>query len=365
MQKVTINNIDPGAVVVKPIYSDEGILLVPDGVVLHEKGVKRLMDLGVREAFVVYPEAETSRILELYKESPHIDDIVYQKTRIQAKKLMKKVMDRMLPDKSIDIYKISKIVDEIINQILSAKDIILTLSRLRTIDDYTYEHSVNVCVVSLVIGMDLNLQQSELQLLGTGALLHDVGKVCISEDILRKPSSLTNEEYNEVKSHTEMGYKILLESGVSEEVAQIALYHHEKIDGTGYNRSMNGEEIPLLSRIVTLADSYDAMSNDRIYRKRLSPDKVYKEIASLSGYHFDYNITERFLRRIDLFPIGTGVELNTRHKGVVVSQNKFLPQSPVIRIFKNDTDPRNENISTNYVDVDLAKTKYLFIIDTF
>jgi putative nucleotidyltransferase with HDIG domain len=213
--------------------------------------------------------------------------------------------------------------------------------------------------------MDMNIPIQDLKLLGTGALLHDVGKVCISEDILKKPTSLTSEEYNEVKSHTEIGYQILLRSGVSEEAAQIALFHHEKCDGTGYNRKLPLKEIPFLSRIVTVADTYDAMSNDRVYRKKLSPDKVYKEIARLSGCHFDYDIAERFLRRIDLYPIGTGVILNTNHKGIVVSQNKLLPQSPIIRVFKDESDPTNPKDSTIYTDIDLTRTKYLFIKDTF
>lgn len=365
MQKVTINNIVPGAIAAEPIYTEDGVLLVPNGTILNEKGVRRLMDLGIHEAFVVYPESETSIILDLYEESPQMDDIVCKKTRIQAKKLIKKVMEEILPEKTINIDTIGQVVDEIIEQLLSVKEIVLILSRLRTIDDYTYEHCVNVCVVSLIIGFDLKLERPDLKQLGIGALLHDVGKAYISDEILKKPSTLTSEEYNQVKSHTEIGYKILIDSGVSEEAAQIALFHHEKYDGTGYNRSLSGDGIPLLSRIVTLADSYDAMSSDRTYRKRLAPDKIYKEIASLSGYHFDYNIADRFLRRIDLFPIGTGVILNTNHKGVVVGQNKFLPQTPIIRIFKDETDPRNMEGSTNYVDIDLAKTKYLFIKNTF
>ena len=366
MLKVPINSIIPGAVVAKPIYNENGILLVPTGIILDEKGIRRLIGLGIHEAFILYPEHETSKILKQYADSPHMDDIIYHRTRVKAQKLTKKVMNNMLYNqKSINIDKISKIIDEIIGQLLSADDIILTLSRIRTIDDYTYEHSVNVCVVSLIIGIDLNLEQQELKKLGTGALLHDVGKISISEDVLNKPSLLSDEEYNEVKAHTEIGYQMLVNLNISEEVAQIALYHHERYDGTGYNRNLCGEEIPLLSRIVTIADSYDAMSNDRVYRKRLSPDAVYKEIAGLSGHHFDFEITERFLRRIDLFPIGTGVVLNTNHRGIVVSTNKLLPQSPVIRVFRDETNPKQSLSSTNYVDIDLSKTKYLFIKETF
>lgn len=366
MIKVPINSIVPGAVVAKPIYNETGLLLVPTGIILDEKGIRRLIGLGVHEAFILYPELETSKILMKYAESPHIDDIIYHRTRVKAQKLTKKLMTRMLNNqKNINVDKISNIIDEIIDQLLSVDDIILTLSRIRTIDDYTYEHSVNVCVVSLVIGIDLNIEPQKLKQLGTGALLHDVGKISISEDILNKPSTLSAEEYNEVKAHTEIGYQMLLNSGIPEEAAQIALYHHERYDGSGYNRNLCGEEIPVSSRIVTIADSYDAMSNNRVYRRGLSPDVVYKEIAALSGRHFDFDITERFLRRIDLFPVGTGVVLNTNHKGVVVSTNKFLPESPVIRIFKDDTDPKNADNNTNYVDIDLSKTKYLFIKETF
>ena len=366
MIKVPISSIVPGAVVAKPIYNENGLLLVPTGIILDEIGIRRLIGLGVPEAFILYPELETSRILEKYAESPHIDDIIYHRTRVKAQKLTKKLMTRMLDNqKSINVDRVSSIIDEIIDQLLSADDIILTLSRIRTIDDYTYEHSVNVCVVSLVIGIDLNLEPQKLKQLGTGALLHDVGKISIPEDVLNKPSTLSAEEYNEVKAHTEIGYQMLINSGIPEEAAQIALYHHERYDGSGYNRNLCGEEIPILSRIVTIADSYDAMSNNRVYRRGLAPDVVYKEIAALSGVHFDYKITERFLRRIDLFPVGTGVVLNTNHKGVVVSANKLLPQSPVIRIFRDDTDPKNAYNNANHVDIDLSKTKYLFIKETF
>jgi len=364
VQKVTINDIIPGAVVAKPIYNERGILLVPTGIILDEKGINKLAELDIREAFILYPEQDTSKILKQYAKSPHVDEIIYHRTRVKAQKLTKKVM-QTIGQKGVNIDKISDIIDEILSQLLSSDNIILTLSRIRTIDDYTYEHSVNVCVVSLVIGIDLNLPPEDLKQLGTGALLHDVGKISISEDVLNKPSSLTENEFNEVKAHTVIGYQMLLDAGISQEAAMIALCHHERYDGSGYNRNLAGEEIPLLSRIVTLADSYDAMSNDRVYKKKLSPDVVYKEIARLSGRHFDYTISERFLRRIDLYPVGTGVVLNTNHKGVVVFANKLLPQSPVIRVFRDGTNPKNAGKSINYVDIDLSKTKYLFIKGTF
>lgn len=361
MQKITIEEIISGAVVAKDIYNDEGVMLVPKGTVLKDGFARRLEEIGVDELFIERSEQDKVRILEQYQNTPHIDDIIYEKTREQAQKQIRKTMIKLTAMSRINIENIADIIDDIIEQLLSKKDIILTLSRLRSIDNYTYEHSVNVCVTSLMIGIDLSLDKFSLKNLGLGAILHDVGKVGISEDILKKASKLTTDQFEIVKSHTEYGYRILLNSNVSQEAAQIALYHHERYDGTGYNGKLKGTEIPLLSRIVTVADAYDAMSNDRVYKKRMAPDKVYKEIATLGGRHFDVNIAEKFLHRLDIYPIGTGVILNTNLRAVVVSQNKLLPESPCVRAFKKE----RKSIKVSFVDIDLAKADDTFIIGTF
>lgn len=361
MQKVAIENIIPGSVVAQDIYNDEGVMLVPKGTVIKDGFSRRLEEIGVDELFVERTERDNKKILEKYQNFRHIDDIIYQKTREQAQKLIKKTMIKLSSMGHINANNISELIDDIIEQLLSKKEVVLTLSRLRSIDNYTYEHSVNVSVTSLMIGIDLGLNKFTLKNLGLGAILHDVGKVGVSEDILKKTSRLTKEQFEAVKSHTEYGYRMLLNSNVSEEAAQIALYHHEKYDGTGYNGRLRGEEIPLLSRIVTIADAYDAMSNDRVYKKKMPPDKVYREIASLGGKHFDLSIAGCFLHRLDLYPVGTGVVLNNRLKGIVIAQNKLLPESPCVRIFS-----RNEStFKMQYVDIDLAVTDALYISGTF
>lgn len=361
MQKVAIENIIPGSVVAKDIYNDEGVMLVPKGTVIKDGFSRRLEEIGVDELFIERTEQDNNKIIEKYQNFKYIDDVIYQKTREQAQKLIKKTMIKLSSMGHINANNISELIDDIIEQLLSKKEVVLTLSRLRSIDNYTYEHSVNVSVTSLMIGIDLGLDKFTLKNLGLGAILHDVGKVGVSEDILKKTSRLTKEQFEVVKNHTEYGYRMLVNSNVSEEAAQIALYHHEKYDGTGYNGRLKGEEIPLLSRIVTIADAYDAMSNDRVYKRKMPPDKVYREIASLGGKHFDLSIAGCFLRRLDLYPVGTGVVLNNRLKGIVIAQNKLLPESPCVRIFS-----RNENtFKMQYVDIDLAVTDALYISGTF
>ncbi len=361
MQKILIDDISPGSVIAKDILNHEGVMLIPKGTILRDKFISQLHEIGVEEILVEENEQESAQRIKEIQKSMNIDEIIFEKTRIQAQMQIKKLMVKFSTMNHMNLDKIKYLVEDIIEQLLLKKDIVLTLSRLRSIDNYTYEHSVNVCVLSLIVGIDLNLDRDSLKNLGIGAILHDIGKVGVSEGILKKPSRLTEKEFEEVRRHTQYGYDILTNTNISEEAAQIALCHHEKYDGTGYNRRLKGESIPLYSRIVAVTDVYDAMSNDRVYKKKMSPDKVFKEIARMGNKHFDREIMEKFVRHLSLYPTGTGVILNTNHRGIVIEQNRLLPESPIIRLFKKD---KSSNRSS-FVDVDLSTTRYLFIKDTF
>lgn len=361
MQKICIDDISPGTIVAKDIYNSHGIMLVSKGTVIMDRFIHQLEDIGINEVYVEDDPGAESAMLEEEQRKLPIEDIIYEKTRVQAHMQVKKIMVRYSAHSHINIDKINNIVESIIEQLLSRKEILLTLSQLRSIDDYTYEHSVNVSVLSIIVGIDLSLGGESLGNLGTGAMLHDIGKAIISDSLLRKPSKLTSLEFDEIKKHTEYGYEILTSIDLPEEAASIALYHHEKYDGSGYPRKLKGDGIPLFSRIVAIADVYDAISNDRVYKRKLSPDKVYRQIAQLGGTHFDPDIMEKFVSHLTLYPTGSGVILNTNHKGIVVGQNKLLPQSPIVRIFRKD----RSDLSKLYTDVDLSQTKFLFIKETF
>ena len=394
MQRIDLNEISPGSTIAKDVFNSSGTMLVSKGTVVMDRFIKQLEDIGIRELYVEdtpdnYQECldeeeeesgdnmgdldgdipadsandieKNQKLAEEGKKKLPIDDVIYEKTRVQAHMQVKKIMIRYSAHSHINIDRIHKIIENIIEQLLSRREIVLTLSQLRSIDDYTYEHSVNVSVLSLIVGIDLRLERSELENLGTGAMLHDIGKAVIPDNVLKKPSKLTNSEFNEIKKHTEYGYEILSSIELPEEVASIALHHHEKYDGSGYPNKLKGDEIPLFSRIVAVADVYDAISNDRVYKRKLSPDKVYRQIAQLGTSHFDPDIMEKFVSHLALYPNGSGVILNTNHRGIVIAQNKLLPQSPVIRIFRKDVS----DLSNLYTDIDLSQTKFLFIKDTF
>lgn len=162
-------------------------------------------------------------------------------------------------------------------------------------DSYTRGHSDRVSKYSVLIGEKLGLSKHDLELLKIGGLFHDIGKIGIPDNILLKTDKLTNDEYEEIKKHPSIGAHILENSSIFENIIPIVLYHHEKYDGTGYPKRLKGKDIPLLARIVAVADSFDAMTSKRAYRNSLPLDVVKLEFEKYSGTQFDPRIVEVFL----------------------------------------------------------------------
>lgn len=361
MQKHFIGGVIPGSIIAQDVYGSDGVLLIKKGSMFREQYIPRFIDAGVQEIFVEENGSMTPETVMTIRRSLNIQDVIHDKTRTHAQNQIKKTMMKFKSVSGSDVQKIGQIVEDMIEQLLDKKDFVFALSQLRSVDDYTYQHSVNVGVLSLIIGIDLGLEKEALRHLGMGAILHDIGKIMVPEDIIKKPAKLTSEEFQEVKRHTEYGYDILIQTSIPEEAAKIALHHHEKFDGTGYSRGLKNTKIPLFARIVAVADVYDAMSNDRVYQRKSPPDKVFREITHLGEKHFDTHIMETFAKHINIYPTGTGIVLNTGHRGIVLYQNKLYPESPIVRVFL----PKEHNPKRLYFDMDLsANTKY-FIVETF
>lgn len=361
MQKHFINGVTPGAIIAEDVIGRDGVLLLKKGSVFREQHKSRFKEAGVNELYIENTGPMTKETIDHIQNALNLNDIIHDRTRNHAHNQIKKMMMRFRSLSQNDVVKVGRIVESLIEELLDQKDFVFALTQLRAVDDYTYHHSVNVGVLALVIGIELNLKNDELKKLGIGAILHDIGKVMISEDIIKKPSKLTPQEYEEVKKHTIYGYEILMEANVPEESAQIALHHHEKFDGSGYTYGLKKTKIPLFARVVAVADVYDAMSNDRVYQKKFRPDRVYREIARQGGKHFDVDIMEKFARHISIYPTGTGVILNTGHRGIVIEQNRMYPESPVVRMFT----PQEKNLKKLYFDIDLSSELMYRIIDTY
>ncbi len=162
-------------------------------------------------------------------------------------------------------------------------------------DTYTKNHSDRVAIYSKLIGEQLQLPEDQMEILCDGALFHDIGKIGIPDSILQKPGKLTDEEYDDIKNHPSIGAKIIAPAKIFDPIIPIVKHHHERFDGKGYPSGLKGEEIPLLARIVTVADSFDAMTSDRSYRPRFTLVKALDELENGKGTQFDPELVDAFV----------------------------------------------------------------------
>jgi len=341
VRRINLDHIQAGATLAKSIITLEGTILLSAGTELNEEHIKRLQLYGITEIFI---EDDISRNI-------HVQELIREEIVLEAKQLVKETMVNTSITTSIDGKKLMEIVDKLIEGILANEDIIATLCDIRSLDDYTFSHSVNVCIYSLVIGIGMGYVGDSLRELGIGSMLHDIGKVKIPQHILQKPGRLTVDEFDEIKKHTIYGSVILKDAhGINMTASLIALSHHERSDGSGYPHHLKNDNIYKAARIVAVSDVYDALTTDRVYRNKLMHHEVADYITSLASHHFDQKVVDTFIRYVAYYPVGTAIILNNGEKGLVSKYNKYFPTRPVVRIVMDEEGkmlPKHKEVDLN------------------
>jgi putative nucleotidyltransferase with HDIG domain len=237
-----------------------------------------------------------------------------------------------------DVAQALPLVDDIAASVMRNSNALISLTRLKQADDYTYMHSVAVCAMMLALARQLGLSDEDTRACGLAGLLHDIGKMALPMDILNKPGKLTDAEFDIVKGHPGSGHSILTEvSDVPEIALEVCLHHHEKFDGRGYPHGLAGQEISLHARMGAVCDVYDAITSDRPYKDGWTPSESLKRMEewTLNG-HFDPQVFAAFVKCIGIYPIGTLLRLESGRLGVVLDNSKSLLQ-PVVRVFFSTT----------------------------
>ncbi len=322
MRLVHLDNVKKDMKLAKPI-SDSGRYLLREGQNNLQRFRKRLKNLGIK---YIYVEDEISKDIE-------VDDVIRESTREEARQFTREFIDDISKEKTPDFIKAKKQVETIIDDIMDRQDVVINLYDIKTADNYTYAHSVNVAVISILLGKKVGLNFREIKKLGLGALVHDVGKANIPADILKKPGKLNDEEYKIIQEHARLGYDKLKDfKEIKATSLSVVLSHHENFQGDGYPRGVKGEELHIFPRIAAIADVFDALTSDRVYRERWSIREAADFIVSRSGEKFDPELVKYFMRYITLYPSGITVRLNDGRKAVVVDQNEGYPRRPVVRL---------------------------------
>jgi putative nucleotidyltransferase with HDIG domain len=224
------------------------------------------------------------------------------------------------------------LVEEIASSVIRNPHALISLSRLKSSDEYTYMHSVAVCALMMALARQMDLPNDWVREAGIAGLMHDIGKMTIGSDILNKPGRLTDPEFAAMRLHPQGGVKILQQGGVPHASAyDVCLHHHEKFDGSGYPFGLQGEQISVLSRMAAICDVYDAITSERPYKKAWGPAHSIREMASWAG-HFDEQVFQAFVRTVGIYPIGAVVRLQSQRIGVVVDQDEKSLLKPKVMV---------------------------------
>lgn len=358
MLYITNECLQPGMILAKDIYlyNNDNIIsvLLTKGQVLTNKYIEKI---------------NYHNISGIYIENKDFDDITTEpfiEKTLEAKALTE-IKDTYNRFKSANgeinresIKQISKIVECLITKILSNKNLSYNILEFKNHDDYTYQHCLNVAIMSIFTGISLGLSESMLQELGTAGLLHDLGKMLIPLDILNKPGKLTDEEFSIMKTHP-VNAVTQLEHMVSYDILRGIECHHEKLDGTGYPYGRKGDNIHFYGKILTVCDVYDALTTDRPYRKACFPNEVVEYIMGCVDTQFDYEVLTCFLKNIVAYPPGSLVKLSNGQLGVVVKNFSENIMRPVVRIVNEDKSiGKDINLlyDTDYMNVTIVDMGY-------
>jgi putative nucleotidyltransferase with HDIG domain len=335
MRLISTNVLKEKMVIGRTIWNEAGLPLLHKKAVITEGIIRRLKQLNIK---YVYIEDTISSGIEIEETVP---PEVRNKAVDHIKNSFKEVREAKGKYASyiLDEHSklISSIVDDLLNAITNSKEMLMILSDAYLYDEYLYQHSFQVTLYSVATAKEMGYSKEDQRLIGIGAMLHDIGKIVIPTEILNKPGKLREEEFEEMKQHTRYGFDILRNlHTVSLLVAHCAFQHHERMDGSGYPRGIQGMDLHPFARIIGVADVFDAVTSNRIYREKLLPSEGLKIIEAGSGKGFDERVVNAFKRIIVTYPNGIVLHLSDGRRGVVARQNKKQPTRPFVRIFEEN-----------------------------
>jgi putative nucleotidyltransferase with HDIG domain len=253
-----------------------------------------------------------------------------------AKTVAKSIMEDLRIGRMLDMNQARKTVDEVVDSLLRNDDALVWLTKLKNQDEYTAEHSLNVCILSAAFARHLGHDEAEIRKIGLAGLLHDIGKAKIPIEILNKPGPLDDNERAVMRQHPNLGRSLLMTSAsVEHYTIDVAYSHHERVDGTGYPRALQAHQIPYYAKLVAIVDTYDAITSSRAYDTGRASMAALEIIYNSRDSHFDADLAVEFIRCIGVYPPGSIVVLNNGEVGVVVESNQSSKLRPKIVLVKD------------------------------
>lgn len=341
MKRLYLDQLKPGHVVAEAVCNSRGIAILQAGTVLTSRYIERLRDLGILSISVKADEKAGGGPLEaahIHHPLPQAEGRSFALTDINSfirhylHRWSDDVLQMRLPA-GLD-ERFPSLFNTIILEIVSQSHIVGELGHLWSFDRYLFEHSLHVAVYAGMLGMAVGYDRVKLQELIAGALLFDIGMTHLPQSLVKKEGLLTDEERKLLKTHTTEGCRRLLGKGVSNVVAQCALQHHERFDGTGYPFALKGVEISQQAQIVSICDVYDALLSPRHHRNAYTESETLEFLFASGHSYFHTDMVKLFLRYVASYPESRAVLLSSGQIGLVTASCLGLPHRPVIRIIR-------------------------------
>ena len=312
MRYVKAEHLEKGMVLVYSLYDNNEKVLLKANRKLTQNYINRIQQMDIMGLYVFEDD-------EITEHTP----IISEQTRLKAIKSLKR----------LNIDDCIFIANNIVEEIRESESMIVETINLSTYDNYTYTHSVNVNILSVILGVACGLTDDDLKKLSQAALLHDIGKTCVPIEILNKPGKLNEEEWEEMRKHPRYGYNMLKDNhDISSVTRNAILSHHENGDGSGYPRGLTSDRIHLFAKIIHIADVYDALTTKRIYKDAMNPADALEYLMANADRLFDRQLLTIFMEYIAPYPLGVQVELSTGQKAIVVKNNRAMLSRPVVRL---------------------------------
>ena len=348
MQRVSVGFLEAGMVAARNVHSAEGRLLVTKDTVLSDAMVANIQKTSLGSIYVRNP---------LFQDI-EAEEVVTEDNRRKAVMALKSAVNAYQKTKVLDIQPLKKVLRELVVEIIRNRDSLIHQLDMRTYQDYIYAHSVNTCVLSVLIAVNLDYPEGKLTDLALGTMLHDVGMMMLPDALLMKMGNLTPEESKQVQQHPEDGFNILRTvREIPITVAHIAYQHHERVDGKGYPRNLTADKILEFAKVAAVADTFDALVSDRPYRKGMVPHEAYEVMMALADSYVDRDILHLFLTHVAIYPVGAVVQLDNGQHGVVTKVLPRLQTRPQVRLL---TDQQG-NLLSEQTEIDLTQHLTLMI----
>ena len=307
-----------------------------------------------QEKIAALQNIEIGRLKKIVEDADSFDvRKMIKKTYFNAVSYTKGIMNKMKSGEKVNIKKAKRVMESMVDHILEEEQLLLGMTAIEDYDEYTYHHSVNVSILSIALGQRLGLSRKMLTELGMVALFHDTGKTEVPPEVLNKPTNFTDEEWKVIKKHPIWGVRAILKlknlDDLTMKSAIVSFEHHMHFDHTGYPIVRLKTDLDLFSRIVSLADQYDAMTSARVYsRTPLAPDKALSIMMERSGTQLDPLLFKFFINMVGVYPIGTVVMLDSKELGLVSESNQLFPTRPRVLLI---IDRQGNRMTGHIVDL--------------